>query len=147
MPHEKLPEALGGSPSLDVDTKSTKVTRFLHRLKGQPDKQAAFSYSSEPVYLSEQSSIDDAGDRDFKNATHADANEDDDLKKFYEPIATYEGRHRYDPKAQWTAQEEKILVRRVRVLICRYAISHMLTCFSLITKYVLGCASCFLRYN
>lgn len=34
----------------------------------------------------------------------------------YEPIAAYEGRHRYDPKAQWT--EEKKLVRKLDYRIC-----------------------------
>lgn len=35
----------------------------------------------------------------------------------YEPIPEYEGRHRYDPKAEWTAEEEKRLVRKVNLLI------------------------------
>jgi hypothetical protein len=38
--------------------------------------------------------------------------------QYYEPIAEYEGRHRYDPTAQWTKAEEKRLIRRVRVNIC-----------------------------
>ena len=143
MPHDMPPEAPTGSVSLDADTKSAKVTRVLRRWKGQPDKQAAFTYPSEPIYLSEHSSINGAVDGDVKDIMHADIDEDDDLRKFYEPIATYEGRHRYDPKAQWTSQEEKALVRRVCVLICRYAITRMLTCFSLTTKYVPGCALCF----
>lgn len=33
--------------------------------------------------------------------------------EFYEPIAKYEGRHRYDPKITWTEEEEKKLIRRV----------------------------------
>jgi hypothetical protein len=33
--------------------------------------------------------------------------------ELYEPIAEYEGRHRYDPSAEWTESEEKKLVRRV----------------------------------
>lgn len=33
--------------------------------------------------------------------------------EFYEPIAEYEGRHRYDPSAEWTEAEEKKLVRKV----------------------------------
>lgn len=33
--------------------------------------------------------------------------------EFYEPIPEYEGRHRYDPLAEWTEKEEKQLVRRV----------------------------------
>ncbi|KAL4931235.1 MFS general substrate transporter [Aspergillus undulatus] len=32
--------------------------------------------------------------------------------ELYEPIAEYEGRHRYDPKAEWTEQEKKKLVRK-----------------------------------
>lgn len=31
----------------------------------------------------------------------------------YEPIPEYEGRHRYDLKAEWTPKEEKRLVRKV----------------------------------
>jgi hypothetical protein len=33
--------------------------------------------------------------------------------EFYEPIAKYEGRHRYDPKFTWADEEEKRLIRRV----------------------------------
>jgi hypothetical protein len=32
----------------------------------------------------------------------------------YEPIERYEGKHRYDPKYEWTEGEEKRLIRRVR---------------------------------
>ncbi len=35
---------------------------------------------------------------------------------FYEPIPEYEGRHRYDPSAEWTEKEEKRLVRKVCLL-------------------------------
>lgn len=31
----------------------------------------------------------------------------------YEPIPEYEGKHRYDPSAEWTEAEEKKLVRKV----------------------------------
>lgn len=33
--------------------------------------------------------------------------------ELYAPIAEYEGKHRYDPTAEWTEKEEKVLVRRV----------------------------------
>lgn len=33
--------------------------------------------------------------------------------RFYEPIKEFEGRHRWDPHAEWTEQEEQRLVRRV----------------------------------
>ncbi|KAL9620912.1 MAG: hypothetical protein Q9160_004565 [Pyrenula sp. 1 TL-2023] len=34
------------------------------------------------------------------------------LTDHYTPIDSYEGRHRYDPKFQWTEEEEKRLVRK-----------------------------------
>lgn len=40
--------------------------------------------------------------------------------KAYEPIQEYEGRHRYDPKAQWTEEEEKKLVRKLDYRICSW---------------------------
>ncbi|MCJ1380589.1 hypothetical protein MMC17_003697 [Xylographa soralifera] len=120
MPHDMLPEEPAGSLSLDADKKSSKFAQFLRGWKGQSDKQAAFTYPSEPVYLSEHSSINGAVGRDVKDTLHADITEDDDLRKFYEPIAAYEGRHRYDPKAQWTSQEEKTLVRRLDYKICAW---------------------------
>jgi hypothetical protein len=38
----------------------------------------------------------------------------------YEPIPEYEGRHRHDPKAQWTEEEEKKLVRKLDYRICSW---------------------------
>jgi hypothetical protein len=37
------------------------------------------------------------------------------LEKFYKPIPTYEGYHRFDPEFQWEPEEERIVVRRVRL--------------------------------
>lgn len=34
--------------------------------------------------------------------------------ELYAPIPEYEGKHRYDPTAEWTEKEEKVLVRRVK---------------------------------
>lgn len=35
--------------------------------------------------------------------------------RFYKPIASYEGLHRWDPYFEWTPKEEKQLVRKVLV--------------------------------
>ncbi len=43
--------------------------------------------------------------------------------RFYEPIAKYEGAHRFDPKFEWSEQEEKKLVRRV--CFSRDAVFHL----------------------
>jgi hypothetical protein len=43
------------------------------------------------------------------------------LEDYYVPIDSYEGRHRFDTKFQWTEDEEKKLVRKVigsKPLIC-----------------------------
>ncbi|KAL3491846.1 major facilitator superfamily domain-containing protein [Aspergillus germanicus] len=40
--------------------------------------------------------------------------------ELYEPIPEYEGRHRYDPSAEWTESEEKKLVRRLDYRICSW---------------------------
>lgn len=36
---------------------------------------------------------------------------------FYAPNEKYEGFHRYDPNFQWSEQEEKQLIRRVRFTV------------------------------
>lgn len=38
---------------------------------------------------------------------------DSSFEEFYKPIDSYEGAHRYDPKFEWEAQEEKKLVRKI----------------------------------
>ncbi|KAF9872030.1 hypothetical protein CkaCkLH20_10367 [Colletotrichum karsti] len=40
--------------------------------------------------------------------------------QLYEPIPEYEGRHRYDPTAEWSEKEEKKLVRRLDYKICSW---------------------------
>lgn len=40
--------------------------------------------------------------------------DDSSAAQFYEPPEKYEGRHRFDPKATWTPDEERRLVRAVR---------------------------------
>lgn len=36
--------------------------------------------------------------------------------EFYEPIEKYEGRHRFDPRATWSDEEERKLIRKVTKL-------------------------------
>lgn len=42
------------------------------------------------------------------------------LNKFYRPIDTYEGIHRFDPEAEWTEAEEKKIVRKIDYRICSW---------------------------
>jgi hypothetical protein len=41
--------------------------------------------------------------------------------RYYEPIDSYEGKHRWDPKADWTDKEEKHVVRKLDMRICSWA--------------------------
>ncbi|GAB5589362.1 hypothetical protein Unana1_04262 [Umbelopsis nana] len=45
--------------------------------------------------------------------------DDDRLAEHYKPREDYEGYHRFDPKAVWTAEEEKVLLRKIdwRIMI------------------------------
>ncbi|KAL8655958.1 MAG: hypothetical protein Q9210_000555 [Variospora velana] len=42
------------------------------------------------------------------------------LDKYYVPIDSYEGRHRYDPKATWSKDEEQSLIRKLDIRVCAY---------------------------
>lgn len=50
-----------------------------------------------------------------KNAE--ESSETDSLAKFYRPIESYEGYHRWDPQFQWDEKEEKRLIRKVSITI------------------------------
>lgn len=38
----------------------------------------------------------------------------------YEPIDTYEGKHRWDPSFQWEPEEEKKVLRKIDLRICTW---------------------------
>ncbi|KAL4909347.1 hypothetical protein BDW74DRAFT_187519 [Aspergillus multicolor] len=41
--------------------------------------------------------------------------------RFYKPIDTYEGLHRWDPDFEWTEEEEKKIVRKIDLRVCTFA--------------------------
>lgn len=45
----------------------------------------------------------------------------EDTASFYKPDPSYEGAHRFDPNATWTAEEENQLVRKLDIRICLWA--------------------------
>ena len=97
------------------------ITRLLRGLKGQRDEAAVFSNASKPLSTSENSSQLAELDDDTKRAPdHATVHDENGLEQYYVPIDTYEGRHRYDPRAQWSPQEEKKLVRKLDYKICAW---------------------------
>ena len=135
---------------MDVQSSNSRVSRFLRQLKGQPNSGATFSHRNEPVTTSETSSETvqlSVGPKG--TAREAKTREEDDLQLYYAPIDSYEGKHRYDPKAQWTEQEERKLVRKV-VYVSIFGLANevlMSSTYSWIIKYVPMYASCFLPCN
>jgi hypothetical protein len=58
---------------------------------------------------------------------HVFANED--VAEYWRAVyekSRYEGRHQFDPKLTWTAEEEK----RIRRKVCKYAIDLAVSCLS-----------------
>jgi hypothetical protein len=63
---------------------------------------------------------DFGGDKNFFQRSARDGTfENDTSEVFYEPIAEYEGRHRYDPSFEWDPKEEKRIVRKVCLIRSR----------------------------
>ena len=90
--------------------------KWLRRLKGVDEsKETAFAGAL----------VDSEGSRKSQAGEESDETDDVDsvensLQKYYAPIDSYEGKHRYDPKARWTPEEERNLVRRLDWRICSW---------------------------
>ncbi|TID16966.1 MFS general substrate transporter [Venturia nashicola] len=57
---------------------------------------------------------------DLPEYTPGGAFETAGLETHYEPIDSYEGKHRYDPEFRWTEDEEKKVVRKIDKRICSW---------------------------
>ena len=90
------------------------VSRFFRRIKGQEDsKEKAFAVDLAASNTSSET-------LDSSENPNSDGNGDTGLERYYVPIDSYEGRHRYDPKAKWSEEEERVLVRRLDWRICAW---------------------------
>ncbi|KAG7002090.1 dTDP-4-amino-4,6-dideoxygalactose transaminase [Physcia stellaris] len=87
---------------------------MFSRLKSRSKNEASSFARSQAHYThnSDEEAIDESIKPGFVR------NSDDvSLDKFYVPIDSYEGRHRYDPKATWSTAEESALIRRLDVRV------------------------------
>lgn len=103
------------------------IKRFLRKARGQIDRPTPVSIVSitnfqkgedSGVSESKEGSGYDTPIGDVKQAK-GEAYAEGGSSRYYEPIPEYEGRHRWDPTAEWTPSEEKRLVRRVRCSLPR----------------------------
>lgn len=84
-------------------------------------EHTAFTINSDAKVQSECFSSDDVSN-EIKKREHSNrvAFVGGGTLAAYEPIPEYEGRHRYDTKAQWTGEEERKLVRKLDYRICSW---------------------------
>ena len=99
----------------EAESKLFKLTKFI---KGTEDgKKPAFATKQGSSPASSTDYI--ATTEDGKPIPRADIVEGG-LERYYAPIDSYEGKHRYDPEARWTESEEKAVVRRIDWRICSW---------------------------
>lgn len=101
-------ESDNGSPH--PEPRKTTVAKLFSTLKPRRGKEISSYARSQPTHDSlsenESSEVVSKGGSDPKA-------EERSLESFYVPIDTYEGRHRYDPKATWSQAEETSLIRKL----------------------------------
>lgn len=89
-----------------------KLARLFKTGNGRQTREAVFAGAGRQVLNSETGSTD-ALSESLKQHISSIAIGNSDLARFHVPIDAYEGKHRFDPDAEWTAEEERVLVRRV----------------------------------
>lgn len=95
-------------------TGNSAFARIFSRLKSRP--QEASTFAGPQFTRTNTSEEDSIGDQKGLSSPSDGAG----LERYYVPIDTYEGRHRYDPKATWTQAEETALIRRLDFRVCAY---------------------------
>ena len=87
--------------------------------------------SFEPLSKEVENRIDEKSrdsSNDSDNDSHTFANSGLSDGDYYNPIDSYEGRHRWDPQFQWEPKEEKRVVRKVCYLDMPYLLLRSLDC-------------------
>ena len=94
-------------------SKRSKSVRFFSALKsGTAD-------ADETTFARPQNTYADTSEEEIIGK-NIDSDDGTNLEKFYVPIETYEGKHRYDPKATWSREEERSLIRKLDVRVCAW---------------------------
>jgi hypothetical protein len=85
---------------------------------GEMDKLESDTSSNDSHHVSDTktfplATVDEPVLFDTAGKTRESAFDTESFESYYKPIESYEGYHRWDPKFQWEAKEEKKLVRKV----------------------------------
>ena len=121
---EMVDQSASSMRASDGDIVSTPTTssdapgapKWLRKFKAMDaPKEKAFAIDLTGSDTSSQNFTSDDPDK-----ANGDETASHHLGKYYAPIDSYEGKHRYDPTARWTPEEEKRLVRRLDWRICSW---------------------------
>ncbi|KAL4966721.1 major facilitator superfamily domain-containing protein [Aspergillus stella-maris] len=86
-------------------------------IKTAPIATGEVEADSRAVSDTDDSDKENLGRAGFKNSTFS-ATED---PRFYRPIDSYEGIHRWDPYFDWTEEEERKIVKKIDLRVCTFA--------------------------
>lgn len=131
MASEQSTDPPAPAPAPAAPVQKSWIVRFIRKARGQIDRpprvnitpitrpHSTLDYSISKgadagVAISESDSDDNGNAIGLQKQHRGEAYAEGGSTRFYEPIPEYEGRHRWDPTAEWTPAEEKKLVRKVR---------------------------------
>jgi hypothetical protein len=110
------PELKGSDPAVSekiqypYPTSTTYATgRPWWRIGGTDISFAAVDAASHSPSLRDEFESSSSDENNIKESVFSDR----DAAEFYQPVAKYEGSHRFDPSATWSEAEEKRLIRTV----------------------------------
>ena len=102
---------------VEQEPKKGSFARIASKLKSRPTNETS-SFARDHVQQAHEGEEDSIGTKsDLDRIPKVD---EYSLDKYYVPIETYEGRHRYDPKATWSVAEERSLIRKLDIRVCAY---------------------------
>ncbi len=116
------PEIKGSDPNVVENEKTGKSPQIS---TSPPPKQAWWTLGGPDISFapvdpasvstSNSASLKDDIESSREKNIHGSVFDDSGAAQFYQPVEKYEGRHRFDPDATWTPEEEQKLVRTVRI--------------------------------
>ena len=84
------------------------VTNVLRHGLGRGQRNVNL-HGAESSSIESEQALEQLAAKQARGETFASGGE----TRYYKPIDTYEGRHRWDPEAEWTEGEEKRIIRKV----------------------------------
>lgn len=102
---------------IEPTAKKSTISRLFSVLRTPPASEASTFARPQYAYAN---GVEEEGHGERRKSEIGIEGDEASLEEFYVPIEAYEGRHRYDPKATWTTEEERALIKRLDVRVCAW---------------------------